>query len=910
MEKENILKSRKENARITIFVIFFMLLLCIIWWFYVGLSDFELTSTIRKYSISIRTTVICYTTVIWISYSIFNDYRKCYFSFYNGYKAFILHIWSYITCILYFLSLNSNILTSMIIVSIVYTLYYLQVEKLTPCEKIIQEEEDWLYRARLFNRTHLQIRKLAKESNKGLTIGICGQWGSGKTFFIDNLITKLSNNYENQQNSHHSYNDAFVICNKVDLWDTHSLNNAWERVINSLQTAILKRPPICTGLIKRIVHSILNFLNIDNKAVSEIVDLVLSNIQKTDGSTIKTAMQNKKYILVFDDLERTDFATIQAMLPLFERLKALPNLIVICAIAENELKQVFMQNKMDSDFAHGYLNKLFDLRIEIPTLSYSAIQNYQDKILSRKYSDCKLTRSFFNNYPLRFDNARQMLRVIEKLTNIERVYFSGCSQIFGDPQTPAYNTKVLTRVKFIFLVETLRITSPTILNLLSRTENILNFIQEIPINLLPHGYDFLKHGEDYDITYSHLALQISSTNKEDEKITIWISKNPEIYTEIISKKIARSVLTIIRYDKNIDYRDYSLVQDNFIYALNSNYTRFTTLQEWEMQHIHEKSDYAGLTYREKIARFFSNVKETIENHFFPDAILLLFKFELQQLKIKCHHLRGMCDSLEKEYQYKDSHLSLYNLNPLDMTEYTHFIYDILQQNKQQTDKNKDFTLLFRNLYKIMSLTQQSRVLYFYSTATSHNEEILHKLFKESLFKELVTSLTVEYGYNLAHQIYILPKEELDSNTLDAFPMQVYKFINDSSLVSSIKKGICSYITQFEEKELYLLEWIRFMGIQYRSPSIIGGINSSFTSKKVFEMMKMIKHQLQEILNHHDRIKKKSEIYKACEQTIIELGKDKQQWENVEEKDNDKDISGLDNLIAMIKEIRDVINIKD
>ena len=74
-------------------------------------------------------------------------------------------------------------------------------------------------------------------------------------------------------------------------------------------------------------------------------------------------MENKKLVLVFDDLERADFGIVKAILPLFERLKKLPNLIVVCAVADNELKQVFKGQKMEEECAHGHLNKLFDLRI-------------------------------------------------------------------------------------------------------------------------------------------------------------------------------------------------------------------------------------------------------------------------------------------------------------------------------------------------------------------------------------------------------------------------------------------------------------------------------------------------------------------------------------------------------------------
>ncbi len=54
------------------------------------------------------------------------------------------------------------------------------------------KQKDHLYRSRLYRRTALRIRELAgKRREEGITIGICGNWGSGKTFFIREIIELL-----------------------------------------------------------------------------------------------------------------------------------------------------------------------------------------------------------------------------------------------------------------------------------------------------------------------------------------------------------------------------------------------------------------------------------------------------------------------------------------------------------------------------------------------------------------------------------------------------------------------------------------------------------------------------------------------------------------------------------------------
>lgn len=902
MKKEIKFPESKGNARFTIFVAFFMLSLCIIWWFCMGVIDFEFSSIINKPSINQRISIICYITTIWIIFSIFDDYRKCRYSFYHGYKTIIIQLWGYLTSIIYIISISSSILTCMIVVNIIYGIYYLQVNKLPLPKTVIPKEDDWLYRSRLFNRTHRQIRSLAKDNMQGLTIGICGQWGSGKTFFINDLLNRLSKITDSKTDSSISYNDAFVICEKIELWTTHSLNDAWDRIINTLQTAILNRHPFSSGFLKKVINVILSICNLNNKAASEIVDLVLSNMNRTNVQAIKEAMGNKKYILVFDDLERADFKTIQAMLPLFERLKALPNLIVICAIAENELIQEFERNKVNADFAHGHLNKLFDLRIEIPQLPYSAIKHFQNKLLAEKYNDCKLTRSFFDKYPLRFDNVRQMQRIIEKLTNIEKQYYNGCIQFFTQEETENDDNETLSKLKFVFLVEALRIARPKVLKLLSHKENILNFLQTTPNCLLPYGYQILKFEDEFD--FSPHSLTAANTNKENNTINSWITENPEMYSEIINYKIVRSILTIIRYDHSVS-SDYNKAQINFVYACNANYTRCTILQDWEKQYILKAPNYFGITYKEKIEKFFSESEEMIETPSYPEAIRTLFRYELQKLKEEKNNLNEMVETIEKEYQTKDFTLSLYNLDPLDIIAYTHFAYDIINQEDFTPFVKKDFSKLFVQLFKIMSIREQGRVLYIYNIGGFINDEKSTKLFKENTFKDIVKDLSHEYGYNLAYQISSPFINELIFNNLnDDFTVQAYKLITDTSLISDIKNGVISFIRHLESIEDYVHKWILFMGIQYRSPKIRGGIESSFSSKAVFEMMEMIKNQLIDKSGPLHTLKNKSQIHEACKQTLTKLYADREQWCNVISKN--EYVSGLDNLISMIEGIRDSI----
>ena len=287
---------------------------------------------------------------------------------------------------------NIYILTALAIFALAYLIRAFSCKK-DEDKSFNNDKEDLLYRSRLFNRTQLQIRQLAHDNKMGLTIGISGPWGSGKTFFINNLLRNLSQRSQKSDTSGLIWEGSFVICDKVGLWSAANIDDAWERIICALHKGIFGKKPLDIRWIRKLLSYLISLITPAQGAAYELIRLVLPDFHNEQLHHLKKRMNERKVVLVFDDLERADFSIVQAMLPLFERLKKLPNLIVICAVAEDELKQIFQKNKTNAEFAHGHLNKLFDLRIEIPILPYTAIENFQDNLFIEKYKDCPMVKS-------------------------------------------------------------------------------------------------------------------------------------------------------------------------------------------------------------------------------------------------------------------------------------------------------------------------------------------------------------------------------------------------------------------------------------------------------------------------------------------------------------------------------------
>ena len=336
-------------------------------------------------------------------------------------------------------------------------LFWEPIERFKGCleEKKIQKgsmkKKDWLYRDKFLNRMHRRIREIAETRKEGITIGIVGSWGVGKTYMIEMLCDLLSKEIKDE-----GYNQAFKVCDTVELWQAVSLDDAWNRVIYALHTRIIGKPPIAQSKFWRMICNIASA----NKVAKQICEIVEPEFEEFNLDAIEKQLEESRVVLVFDDLERTKFEIVQAMLPLLERLKKFPHLIVICALAEDELCELMRRNKVNPEYTYGHLNKLFDLKFEIPELGNDAVDNYLRYLYETKRNGCRLTESFFRRYHIQFDNPRQMDRVIDKLTCIESQYFSNlgdeinfenCSMAFDLPSK---------QVLYIYVVEALRILSP------------------------------------------------------------------------------------------------------------------------------------------------------------------------------------------------------------------------------------------------------------------------------------------------------------------------------------------------------------------------------------------------------------------------------------------------------------------
>ena len=788
-------------------------------------------------------------------------------------------------------------LLGIIILTSAYLLYAYFIEKAGKTA-IPPKSHDQLYRSRLFNRTHQHIRKLAKSTPHGLTIGICGQWGCGKTFFIDTLLALLSRPVDLNLRNSDQWNEKFIICKKVELWSASSLDDAWNRIIHALHIGIFNRPPISKAKAKKFL-SFLTALSTNQTAAHELIELILPELEDVHLQSIVNKMKERKIVLVIDDLERADFAIIQAMLPLFERLKKLPNLIVICAVAEDELKQVFLRERVLPDFVQGHLAKLFDLRIEIPTMAYTAIENFQNNLFSSKYKDCPLVKSFLTKYPLRFDSARQMIRVIDRLTSIERQYYANCPYHFKNGPNRE-DDSILAKVKYIFLIESLRETFPNLLKQLINLSNYLSFLESIPFAFIAHSaYEIMQDGSERESYH---------VNKDEENN--WINNNKNLYIALTKQSIEWSIISHLTVDiKKQDAIEKKCCEENFKAAYYANYTRCSSLLEWEMDTISDDNQYENKSYTEKIRLFYSTINESPEPKFLAESAYTLFRFELNKTLRNQSKISSINNSLTLELGLRESSYIAKRLY------FQSFSFMNILRSIGYTARNKNFDFeLYRNLlitvYKILPIDEQADVLipFFYrlengvvKNATSDYVKYGNWLYQETSFNVFAKDLCYVYGYNLAGHIFNYPEGMYKDWKADSF--QAYAYEKKGEYLPHIQYGIKDYITQHYKQDNFISSWIDYIGHYYRDPSIAGEKYSTYASMEVYQMMTYIKATIfnqskTEMTGMHN-----PSLVQSCHKTLQLLHNDLKEWNKIKRNDKIKHVKGLQRLIQMIEEIQ-------
>jgi hypothetical protein len=276
--------------------------------------------------------------------------------------------------------------------------------------------EDYLHRGYFADRL-ADIFNNPETAQRIKRVAITGDWGSGKTRVLDLIAHRLTRN-----------GDGKYLIARVNPWKATTAEEAWAAIATEIDRALGYRP---WGALLRpkpaIFDSVLGVL--PTIGISSDVFKLLSAQGESSQSVLKAKINARlkaakgKVVVLVDDMERTDPRVLLNLFPIIDQMATIENAAFVFAIDPSKVAEAYGETTRNGQNAKGYLDKVFDLQIELPDLRkediYAMLLNEAKKRGAKKLEAA---------LPLLEDylptNPRAALRFLEFAVCNEHVFLS------------------------------------------------------------------------------------------------------------------------------------------------------------------------------------------------------------------------------------------------------------------------------------------------------------------------------------------------------------------------------------------------------------------------------------------------------------------------------------------------------
>lgn len=274
---------------------------------------------------------------------------------------------------------------------------------------LLEESEvsyDLLDRQSVINQLYNTIKNCYP--SRTFTIGLNGQWGSGKTTIINNVLKIIkSNNIE----------DLFVIV-RFDPWEYNDERAMLKGLIERIMIKIDLNPKIEN--LDQLVNSIIDVVFVDSKnSFRSILNSGIKNIQskiKVENIINNYLLKHgKKMILIMDNLDRIDSNKIKFMLKIISTTLNLKNTINLLlyddSIIQKELDKCFGTDGLNAK----YMDKIVQLKIDVPEIDSNKIEELKNAISNNLMYDNEpiIQKELLSN--ITFNDIRELKRFINNI---------------------------------------------------------------------------------------------------------------------------------------------------------------------------------------------------------------------------------------------------------------------------------------------------------------------------------------------------------------------------------------------------------------------------------------------------------------------------------------------------------------
>ena len=293
-----------------------------------------------------------------------------------------------------------------------------------PIEKI---EQDILGRSNTAKELSRHI--LSYKSDDSLTIGIIGEWGSGKTSFINMTLEALKNdkNYiifhfnpwnisTRKQLISDFFNQLSNEIGRIDkekvLEDVSKNLKLLSKIFKPISLIPIPQISITASIMEKNCEKIGKFLeelsNYQEKNLDEIKEELNNSLEKL----------NKKVVIVIDDIDRLSDNDIREIFQLVKSIADFKNTIYILSYDNNIVSEAL--NNLQKGRGEEYLEKIIQVPIMLPHISKSDV----NKIFLNKLrnvltvSEEEFDKNYYNElYSNGFSNNLTNLRDVERYLN-------------------------------------------------------------------------------------------------------------------------------------------------------------------------------------------------------------------------------------------------------------------------------------------------------------------------------------------------------------------------------------------------------------------------------------------------------------------------------------------------------------
>lgn len=471
------------------------------------------------------------------------------------------------------------------------------------------ETPDGINRGFFYDRIVENIREVLREQSLcGKVWSLYGEWGSGKTHLL---------NYIERETPKGSLKEANIECRfcSINLWQISNREELWRATRGALEKAYgLKETFKVVQKIRDILSSA-GAVDARYAIAHTICKEYLSNddtYNLVHLQAIGKKNPERRIILFIDNLERTDADVVKELLPLLERLKRLPNLLVITAVAMHDLIENCKCQNLSEELLRSHLIKLADNVIYMPPMDGEVVTRFFKTLVKEREASLGFN-TYLHEYAyaslLGFDNLRQIYRVVDLLLNLELRYFSEGARYRSKEQLE--NT--LHFVELVFDIELLKTFYPETLSFLKTYCEGLKKAKKI---VLPNDFwkDCNSHHLNEDL-FESICMGIQRYTREE----FFLALNME-YTK--KEKILPNLCELLAYIAYDSYDCDLLKTIERTTAAVRGYSDTGSIRKCVLAYIaDELSKELILETHRRFAAVYLNQTKTLDEDYYPSLPL-------------------------------------------------------------------------------------------------------------------------------------------------------------------------------------------------------------------------------------------------------------------------------------------------